>query len=68
MPRGEYRIGVPEPGLYVELLNSDASIFGGGNVGNGGGVASEPVPAHGFDQSLRLVVPPLGCLYLRKRE
>ena len=62
------RIGVPEPGLYVELLNSDASIFGGGNVGNGGGVASEPVPAHGFDQSLRLVVPPLGCLYLRKRE
>jgi len=68
VPRGEYRIGVPEPGLYVELLNSDASIFGGGNVGNGGGVASEPVPAHGFDQSLRLVVPPLGCLYLRKRE
>src|SRR5205807_8980612 len=66
--RPEYRIGVPEPGWYAELLNSDSSIFGGSNVGNGGGVASEPVAAHGFDQSLRLMVPPLGCVYLKKRS
>src|SRR5262249_2658854 len=65
-PRLEYRIGVPEPGWYVELLNSDAAAFGGGDVGNGGGIASEPVAAHGFDQSLRLVVPPLGCLLLKR--
>ena len=65
--RMEYRIGVPEPGWYAELLNSDADVFGGGNVGNGGGVASEAVAAHGFDQSIRLTVPPLGCLYLKKR-
>ena len=57
-----YRIGVPEPGFYAELLNSDAAIYGGSNVGNGGGVATEPVAAHGFDQSLRLTIPPLGCL------
>jgi 1,4-alpha-glucan branching enzyme len=67
VPRAEYRIGVPEAGFYAELLNSDSSIFGGGNVGNGGGVASEPVAAHGFDQSLRLTIPPLGCLLLKKR-
>jgi 1,4-alpha-glucan branching enzyme len=67
VPRAEYRIGVPEPGWYAELLNSDAAVFGGGNVGNGGGVGTEPVAAHGFDQSLRLIVPPLGCLYLKKR-
>jgi 1,4-alpha-glucan branching enzyme len=67
VPRPEYRIGVPEAGYYAELLNSDAGIYGGGNVGNGGGVASEPVAAHGFDHSLRLVVPPLGCLLLKKR-
>jgi 1,4-alpha-glucan branching enzyme len=67
VPRVDYRVGVPEPGFYAELLNSDAEIFGGGNVGNGGGLASEPVAAHGFDQSLRLVVPPLGCLFLKKR-
>ncbi|HZT78341.1 MAG TPA: 1,4-alpha-glucan branching protein GlgB [Vicinamibacterales bacterium] len=67
VPRGEYRIGVPEPGWYAEILNSDAGIFGGSNVGNDGGRQTEPIAAHGFDQSLRLTVPPLGCLYLKKR-
>jgi 1,4-alpha-glucan branching enzyme len=67
VPRAQYRIGVPEAGHYAELLNSDAAMYGGGNVGNGGGVDTEPVAAHGFDQSLRLTVPPLGCLLLKKR-
>jgi 1,4-alpha-glucan branching enzyme len=67
VPRSEYRIGVPNAGWYAEVLNSDAAIYGGGDVGNGGGVATEPVAAHGFDQSLRLTVPPLGCLLLKKR-
>ena len=65
--RGEYRIGVPAEGFYAEILNSDSGAFGGSNVGNGGGVHTEPVAAHGFDQSIRLMVPPLGCLYLKKR-
>jgi len=68
VPRAEYRIGVPEAGYYVELLNSDASLYGGGDVGNGGGVQSEPIAAHGFEQSLRLVAPPLGCLLLKRRQ
>ena len=67
VPRAEYRIGVPEPGYYAEVLNSDAGFYGGSNVGNGGGVHSEPVAAHGFEQSIRLHVPPLGCLYLKLR-
>ncbi len=67
VPRTEYRIGVPGPGYYAELLNSDASLYGGGDVGNAGGVSSEPVPAHGFDHSIRLTVPPLGCLLLTRR-
>jgi 1,4-alpha-glucan branching enzyme len=67
VPRREYRIGVPEAGWYAERLNSDAAIYGGGDVGNGGGASSEPVAAHGFEQSLRLVVPPLGCLILKRR-
>ena len=66
VPRAGYRIGVPEPGWYHEILNSDAEMYGGGNVGNGGGVGTEPVAAHGFDQSLRLIVPPLGTLVLKK--
>jgi 1,4-alpha-glucan branching enzyme len=67
MPRRQYRIGVPEPGFYAELLNSDAAVYGGSNLGNGGGVETEAVAAHGFDQSIRLMVPPLGCLMLKRR-
>jgi 1,4-alpha-glucan branching enzyme len=67
VPRAQYRIGVPAAGYYTETLNSDAAVYGGGNVGNMGGVSTEPIAAHGFDQSLRLTVPPLGCLYLKKR-
>ena len=58
---------MPEPGWYAELLNSDAAVYGGSNVGNGGGAATEPVAAHGFDQSLRLTIPPLGCLLLKRQ-
>jgi 1,4-alpha-glucan branching enzyme len=67
VPRADYRIGVPGAGFYAEILNSDASVYGGTNVGNAGGVETEAVAAHGFDQSLRLRLPPLGCLYLKRR-
>jgi 1,4-alpha-glucan branching enzyme len=67
VPRAEYRIGVPAPGFYHELMNSDAAIYGGSNMGNGGGRESEPVGAHGFAHSLRLTLPPLSCLLLKVR-
>jgi 1,4-alpha-glucan branching enzyme len=67
VPRHEYRLGVPETGFYVELLNSDSEIFGGSNLGNAGGVLSEPVPSHGFAQSIQVTAPPLGCLYLKRQ-
>jgi 1,4-alpha-glucan branching enzyme len=66
--REGYRIGVPEPGTYVELLNSDAEVYGGGNVGNGGAVATDPIDDHGFEQSLSLTIPPLGFLLLKPRR
>jgi 1,4-alpha-glucan branching enzyme len=64
--RYDYRIGVPEPGFYRELINSDAGVYDGGNVGNRGGVNAEPVPAHGHPWSLRLTVPPLAGLIFKK--
>jgi len=64
--RHDYRIGVPEPGFYRERLNSDASLYSDSNVGNEGGVETEPVPAHGFDQSIVLTVPPLGGLVFKR--
>jgi 1,4-alpha-glucan branching enzyme len=68
VPRQDYRIGVPQAGGYSEILNSDSELFGGSNVGNLGGIDTEPTPSHGFAQSLRLTVPPLGCLYLKRQS
>src|SRR5262249_780120 len=63
--RSDYRIGVPGPGRYDEILNSDAAVYGGGNVGNLGGVSAEAIPQHGYDWSVALTLPPLAVLYLR---
>ncbi|MBW3539267.1 MAG: 1,4-alpha-glucan branching protein GlgB [Planctomycetes bacterium] len=65
VPREGYRIGVPRAGFYRELLNSDAGVYGGGDVGNGGGRQSEPVESHGFSHSVVLDLPPLGALLLK---
>jgi 1,4-alpha-glucan branching enzyme len=65
VPRDGYRIGVPAPGAYTELLNSDGDVYGGGNLGNGGIVFTEPIASHGHAQSLYLTLPPLGFLLLK---
>jgi 1,4-alpha-glucan branching enzyme len=64
-PHQGYRVGVPAPGRYLEALNSDAALYGGQNFGNGGAVESEAVPAHGFEQSIVLTLPPLAALVFR---
>jgi 1,4-alpha-glucan branching enzyme len=64
VPREHYLVGVPQPGHWVERLNSDATLYGGSGVGNLGGVHSVPVAAHGRFQSLNLRLPPLGLLVL----
>jgi 1,4-alpha-glucan branching enzyme len=56
--------GVPVGGYWKELLNSDATEYGGSGVGNLGGSEAHPVPAHGMPRTLTLTVPPLGCLFL----
>jgi 1,4-alpha-glucan branching enzyme len=63
VPRYDYRVGVPVPGRWREVLNSDAETFGGSGMGNMGGVDSESVQAHGRGQSVRLTLPPLAALY-----
>jgi 1,4-alpha-glucan branching enzyme len=65
VPRDGYRIGVPAAGAYTELVNSDGDAYGGGNVGNGGVVFTEPIASHGHAQSLRLTLPPLGFLLFK---
>ncbi|HYD67707.1 1,4-alpha-glucan branching protein GlgB [Azospirillum sp.] len=67
VPREDYRVGVPLPGDYVERLNTDAGVYGGGDVGNGGSVTAEDVPWHGRPYSLCLTLPPLGTLVMEVR-
>ncbi|MDE3153796.1 MAG: 1,4-alpha-glucan branching protein GlgB [Acidobacteriota bacterium] len=65
VPRDHYRVGVPDGGWYQERLNSDSAAYGGGNVGNAGGVMAEAIAAHGHPYSLPLVLPPLAGLVLK---
>lgn len=65
VPRMNFRVGVPEHGHYQEVLNSDAALYGGGNVGNYGGVSAEAIPWNGFWHSLNVNIPPLGAVILK---
>jgi 1,4-alpha-glucan branching enzyme len=64
VPRPGYRVGVPRPGFYAERLNSDSQHYGGSDIGNAGGVLSEPIPCHGQPHSVSLTLPPLAALVL----
>jgi len=57
-----YRVGVPHSGKYTELLNTDATHYGGSDVGNLGEVVSEPVKANKRDHSVLVTVPPLAAV------
>jgi 1,4-alpha-glucan branching enzyme len=66
VPRHEYHVGVPGAGRYREVLNSDAAVYGGSNLGNAGTVDTVPLAVHGRSQSLRLTLPPLAAVVLRR--
>ena len=65
VPRTVYRVGVPRGGMWHEALNSDAEVYGGSGMGNLGGVEAFSLPCHGRDQSVTLVLPPLGVVLLK---
>ncbi|MCP5130260.1 MAG: 1,4-alpha-glucan branching protein GlgB [Pseudomonadales bacterium] len=63
--RSDYRIGVPRAGRYREVLNSDSRFYGGGDVGSGPDIASEPTAWMGRRDSVSLTLPPLGGIVLK---
>ena len=65
VPRPGYRVGLPCAGRWREVLNSDAGIYGGGNVGNLGGVWAEAHRWHNQDHSAEVTLPPLSILVLK---
>jgi 1,4-alpha-glucan branching enzyme len=64
--RNNYRVGVPRPGTWKEILNSDAKEYWGSGAGNMGTVEAAPVPWHGRHHSVNLLLPPLSITFLRQ--
>jgi 1,4-alpha-glucan branching enzyme len=63
-----YRIGVPQPGFWRELLNSDAREYGGTSQGNLGGREAAPIPLHGRPYSLTITLPPLAIVFFKSSQ
>jgi 1,4-alpha-glucan branching enzyme len=62
-PRKDYRVGLPRGGFWKEILNTDSEVYGGSNVGNGGGVQAENHGWHGQPCSASVTLPPLGVVW-----
>ena len=62
IPRTGYRIGLPNPGTWREIVNTDAAAYGGSGMGNLGAVVAEAVPWHGRPYSAVMTLPPLATL------
>jgi 1,4-alpha-glucan branching enzyme len=66
--RLDYRVGVPGPGFYREILNTDSVYYEGSDVGNAGGVRAEPIPWNDRPWSVKLKVPPLAAVYFKPQR
>ena len=64
LPRPGYRVGLPTPGRWREVLNTDSTYYGGSDVGNLGGVDCEAKPWHDQPYSAEVTLPPLGVVWL----
>ena len=68
VPRFSYSVGVDRGGIWAERLNSDGKEYGGSGMGNMGRLEAEPVISHGRPYSLRLTLPPLSALFLKRES
>jgi 1,4-alpha-glucan branching enzyme len=62
VPRLNYRVGVPDPGVYREILNTDSELWGGSNMGNGGFAGTQPISYNNHYHSLSITLPPLAVV------
>jgi 1,4-alpha-glucan branching enzyme len=67
VPRDTYRLGVVAEGRWVEILNTDAEVYGGGGLGNLGGVDTQTEQSHGRPVSIDVTLPPLAAVFFEHR-
>jgi 1,4-alpha-glucan branching enzyme len=65
VPRGNYRLGVPQGGRYAEIFKTDAEMFGGSNLGNEGIVHTDAIASHGRSHSFSILLPPLAVVMFK---
>ena len=65
VPRPEYRVGVPAPGEWVEILNTDDGRYWGSGHHINGSMTADHIPWHGREQSVEFNLPPLAAVYLK---
>ncbi|MCE6987624.1 1,4-alpha-glucan branching protein GlgB [Dyadobacter sp. CY323] len=63
--RNNYRIGVPKPGYYKEIFNTDNLKYGGSDLVSRDTMESYPIPKHGLGHSIPMTLPPLGLIVLK---
>jgi 1,4-alpha-glucan branching enzyme len=64
VPHEGYRLGLPREGSWREVVNTDAAVFNGSGVGNGGSVTATGDSWHGQPASAVLRVPALATVWL----
>jgi 1,4-alpha-glucan branching enzyme len=65
VPRDDYWVGVPEPGVYLKVLDSDASAYGGSGYSPADRMTADAHPTHGYPFRVRVTLPPLAAVILR---
>jgi 1,4-alpha-glucan branching enzyme len=68
LTRYNYKVGAPQGGYWEEILNSDATLYGGSGQGNMGGVTAAPLPRYGRPYLLNVTAPPLGMALFRRQQ
>ncbi len=67
VPRYQYRLGVPQSGVYCEIINTDNTVYGGSGMHNNE-LQAQDNKVHGHDWSLEMCVPPLATVMLKRKE
>ena len=63
VPRHGYRIGLPHAGIWREILNTDAVVYGGSGGGNLGQIRAISEASHGFNAMAEILIPALSTVY-----
>jgi 1,4-alpha-glucan branching enzyme len=68
VPREDYKLGVPDAGIWQILFNSDDEKYGGSDYLKAKSIESEPAESHGNTNSITFNLPPLAALVLKRKN